>query len=265
MKVMAHLPIVCIWLALIGCQNTSTSEPEDAGQPSDAVSSQDAVTAGPDLLVSEDMVLLASPDLAVPDKPANLDTAPDKATINLADAAPDLAMPDKPANLDTTPDKIPDSARDLTPSPSDLASFCTGGASRMVVNGISSTPSVTGKVLTLEGSGGEFQITTATFDQPIVVSWQAEKSAFSGFKNVDLASPPSGWSVRISVGCTSTSAGCSNPADSFTSGLVGSLAVSMGKSAIYDMSICLHVEETESNLHPLVHSLDLFATHIEAN
>jgi hypothetical protein len=33
---------------------------------------------------------------------------------------------------------------------------------------------------------------------------------------------------------------------------------------MYDMSVCLHVEESASSPHPLVHSLDLFATHIEA-
>jgi hypothetical protein len=34
---------------------------------------------------------------------------------------------------------------------------------------------------------------------------------------------------------------------------------------MYDVSVCLHVEESASSPHPLVHSLDLFATYIEAD
>ena len=61
------------------------------------------------------------------------------------------------------------------------------------------------------------------------------------------------------------STGCLASVDSYTTGLLGSLAVSYGKRGLYDMSICLHVEESASSPHPVVHSLDLFATHIVTN
>jgi hypothetical protein len=96
-----------------------------------------------------------------------------------------------------------------------------------------------------------------------VVSWQAQAGAFKGYSTIDLAKPPTGWAVSVLVGCTST-VGCTSPIDSFTSGLTGSLSVMDGKSSVYDMSLCLHLEESASGSHSVVHSLDLFATHIGA-
>jgi hypothetical protein len=290
MKVTAHLPIVGAWLVLVGCQNPSTSIPEDAGQPTDTLSKTDTVAPAPDL-ASEDVSppadVVASADVLAKDvapladvvasaevlaeEVAPLADVAARADVVLEDAPPDLPAPEAPAKADMAPDKapdsgVPDSAHDATSPSADLGSFCTGGASRMVVNGVSSTPSVTGHVLPLDCcEGGEFQISTATFDLPIVVAWQAQAGSFTGFKTIDLANPPSGWSVRVNVGCTSMSSDCLEPMDSYLTGLVGSLAISLGKRSMYEMSLCLHVEESADSLHPLLHTLDLFATHIEAD
>jgi hypothetical protein len=272
MKAMTYLPLVGIALAWVGCKAADTAKVEDAGQPS----RQDSAAPAPDLPFED---LAPVPDLAiVPDLPPDLapdiallvkedsapDSAPDLATT--PDTAPDSAPPEVPTRQDTAPDSaVGDAARDSTLPAPDLASFCTGGASRMVVNGISSNPTVTGKAILYDsGEGGEFQVVTATFEQPIIVAWQAAAGAFTGFKTIDLASPPSGWSVRLTVGCGSQS-GCTTEVDSYTSGLGGSLSVNIGKRAMYEMSVCLHVEEPMSSPHPVVHALDLFATHIEAN
>ncbi len=231
MKATVHLSVVCAGLALAGCKTAKTITIEDAAPPSDDVANQDTAAPEPDLAAP-------APDLAAP--------APD-----LAAPAPDVAT-------------IADAARDTTSSSVDMSTFCTGGASKMVVNGISSTPTVTGKVVPYDCcQGAEFDVVTATFDQPIVVTWKATAGAFAGYSTIDLANPPTGWSLAVLAGCASAS-GCATPADSYTSGLGGKLSVMDGKSSLYDMSVCLHVEESTSSPHAVIHSLDLFATHVEA-
>jgi len=253
MKATVHLSIVCVGLALAGCQSAKTSTAEDAAPPAGDVANQDAVAPAPDLATPAPDLATPAPDLATP--------APDLAAPapDLAAPAPDLAAADAPLPADAAKD----TAADTTSSSPDMAAFCTGGASKMVVNGISSTPTVTGKLVPYDCcDGAEFDVVSTAFD-PIVVSWQAQSGAFKGFSTIDLATPATGWSVFVLVGCTSTLS-CSAPMDSYSSGLVGSLSVSIGKSDPYDMSICLHAEESTSSAHPVVHSLDLFATHIGA-
>jgi len=289
MKAIAYLPVIGVGLALAGCKAQDTPKAEDAGPaekqdtaaPTPDLLSFDDLAPAPDLVSAADPRPDAAPDLAGPDLRVKED-GPPAAPSDLAttpDAAPDLAAADLLVKADTTPLTVPDvatapdTAPDLAPadaardasSPTDLATFCTGGASKMIVNGISSNPAVSGKVTPYDCcDGGEFQIVTATYVHPVVISWRATVGSFGGFKTIDLANPPDGWSVGVTVGCGSA-ASCTDPVDSYTTGLSGSLSISIGKSAMYDMSVCLHVEEPVSSPHPEVHSLDVFATHIEAD
>jgi len=260
-KTIAYLPVIGVGLLLAGCKDQDVPEAEDAGPTEkqdaaapapDLLSLDDLAPAAPDLAFAVDLPPVATPDLAAPD-------------LRPTEDGPPAAIPDLATAPDAAPDLPPaDSARDAGP-PNDLATFCTGGASKMIVDGISSNPAVHGKVIPYDCcEGGELQAVTATYLHPIVVSWRATAGSFSGFKTIDLANPPDGWSVGVTVGCNSA-ASCTDPVDSYTTGLTGSLSISMGKSARYDVSTCLHVEENASSPHPVVHSLDLFATHIETN
>jgi len=136
----------------------------------------------------------------------------------------------------------------------------------MVVNGIDSHPVVSGHMIPYDCcDGGEFKIVTATFVDLIIVSWQAQAGATSVFPaTIDLASPPKGWNVRITIGCDTATASCNPAPDSYTSGLQGVLQVSRASSG-FDMSLCLHVQEPTGSPHPIVHTLDVFAPHIKSN
>jgi hypothetical protein len=142
-----------------------------------------------------------------------------------------------------------------------LAAFCSGDLPRMVVNGVESHPAVTGRMIPFSCClAGEFVVVTQTFVYPIVVMWQNLGLPSTS----DLASLPSGRSVQVSVGCDPISASCSPAPDSYTSGLQGVLQLSRATSG-YDMSLCLHVEEPAGSPHPIVHTLDLYAPHIQTN
>jgi hypothetical protein len=276
MKAATLLSVVCMGFAVVGCQPASSPPPEQPKPGKDAA--PDTAVATPDVLL-EDVAApadaAAGPEVARKDVAATPDTAPGKDTA--VSTKPDTATPDPVPDAtvlaadtsarDTAPATTDlATARDTTAVAPDMASFCTGGASRMVLNGVSSTPAVTGHVLALDCcDGGEFDVSTPSLPQTIVVRWQAQEGSFSGFKTIDLANPPSGWGVHVGTTCPASSSGCVDPADSYTTGLTGSLVLAMGKSARYDMSLCLHVEESASSPHPLIHTLDLFATHIDAD
>ena len=148
------------------------------------------------------------------------------------------------------------------------SSFCTGDTPRMVVNGVTTTPTVAGQLLPLDCCrAGKFVVTTSDFAQPIAVQWRVEASAsVMPPAAVDLAGLPSGWSVVLNAGCLVTSAGCFGALDNFSAGFTGSLSVIYGDGGSgMDMSLCMHFAEPADKPATYVHTLDLYAPHVWAS
>lgn len=146
-----------------------------------------------------------------------------------------------------------------------LTAFCTGATPRMVVNGITTAPTVTGHQLALDCcEGGRFVFTSTDFRQPIAVDWSVQVGPVQLLPaTVDIASLPDRWAVRLSAGCNVLSAGCVGSLDYFSSGFVGSLSASYVDGGVgLDMSLCLHFEEPVGAPGVYVHALDLYAPHI---
>lgn len=252
----------------------------DVEQRDDSSSAFSPDLAAPD--VAADSVFRdASPEGVVPDlAPSDIivfgdsslrDQASDvvvpdvvSADVVLSDiVSPDAVSPDVASPDAVLREVAPDVAGDAIFSSIDgpLAAFCSGDFPRMVVNGIESHPAVTGRMIPFSCClAGEFVVVTQTFVYPIVVMWRNLGLPSTS----DLANLPSGRTVQVSVGCDPISASCNPAPDSYTSGLQGVLQVSRGTSG-YDMSLCLHVEEPANSPHPIVHTLDLYAPHIQTN
>lgn len=191
------------------------------------------------------------------------DVAPGSPDVSgLSDVFPTL--PDAPGLSDVAP-ALPDAANEVPSSLPDavLSDFCSGPTSHMVVNGIESYPAVSGNAIPYDCcEGGEFQAITETFNWPIAVTWRNTDFALPA--TLDLANLPKSWGVQVFVGCDPMNYLCTTPpADSYTSGLTGTLQVS-GKIAGYDMSLCLSVAESPDSPHPLAHRLDLYVPQVHA-
>ncbi|HEY3352156.1 MAG TPA: hypothetical protein VGQ83_02825 [Polyangia bacterium] len=147
-----------------------------------------------------------------------------------------------------------------------LADFCTGSFNHMVVNGIDSNPSVSGRPFPMDCcEAAELVVVTQTFAQIIIVSWRAQVGMPTALPaTIDLANPPEGWGVQVLVGCDPAQGSCYPLPDSYTTGLTGTLQVARTGAGGYDMSLCLSVAEPAGSPHPLVHSLELYAPHVTA-
>jgi hypothetical protein len=160
---------------------------------------------------------------------------------------------------------LPDAEKDAKSSLPDaaLSAFCSGETSRMIVNGIESYPAVSGRAIPLDCcEGGEFQAITETFVWPIAVIWRNMNFVLPA--TLDLANLSNAWSVQVFAGCDPMNYLCTTPpADSYSSGLTGTLQVSGGLSG-YDMSLCLSLAESPSSPHPVVHALDLYVPQVHA-
>jgi hypothetical protein len=89
----------------------------------------------------------------------------------------------------------------------------------------------------------------------------------------DLANLPTGFVVRVAAGCDPKNTlctlpcdpkdtGCTNLGDGYNSGFTGVLAIAPTSDG-FDTSLCLHVEESAGSPHTIVHSLDLYAPHVQ--
>lgn len=135
----------------------------------------------------------------------------------------------------------------------------------MVVNGITTTPTVVGQQLALDCcEGGRFVVTTSDFVQPVGVEWREQVGTGAPFPaTVDLGSLPARWNVRLYAGCSVTSAGCLGPLDNFSTGFAGSLSASYVDGGFgLDMSLCMHFEEPAGAPGTYLHTLDLYAPHV---
>ena len=144
-----------------------------------------------------------------------------------------------------------------------LAAFCSGDAPKAVVNGVASTPTVSGGIMAYDCcDGGEFIVVTPSFDYKIYVMWESQVGGPVGYPaTVDLANPGKGWGVRVQLSCAGGMS-CYPSPDSYMSGFEGILEVVRVPSRGFDMSICLHLEEPTASPHSLLHSLDFYAAHI---
>jgi hypothetical protein len=198
--------------------------------------------------------------------------------------APDLSVPrdgegDPTGETGTRDTGLPDSALDVPPEAARdvqpfvvdgaLASFCSGDVAHMIVNGIESYPVVTGReVLWSCCYAGAFTATTATFAEPIVVSWRTTATPEPAAPTfIDLSSPPTGWTIRVVAGCDRSPAegGCETPGEAHESGFQGVLELVGDYSqpdSMVDMSLCLHFVAPAGNPSPVLHSLDFYAPHV---
>ncbi len=263
MNAKACLPFITLGFLAIGCQNNNDiTVPEDAAPPTVTTTTTTTTT------VTDTSTPTATTTSTPTATTTSTPTVTDTSTTTVTDTST-TTLSSTTTTTETATDTTVTTSTDTSTATStfsytapDLTTFCTGGAARMMVNGVDATPTVKGKVVPYDCCrGGQFELTSASLAQPISVWWQAQTSAFSGVSKVDLAKPPTGWTVAVETGCSSL-ASCS---DSYTSGLTGSLAISIGKSAMYDMSLCLHVQETVDSPRPTLHALDLFVPRVGAN
>jgi hypothetical protein len=275
---MTKIQRTLIWLSLaaIGCgSRTSTNGGRDASTVKDSTPASDQA-AQVEALADTPLIsdLASNRDSSGPD-------AVDAPTMDAkgADAAQDVrdaSIPDRqPIGNDSARDvSATESANDMA-QPTDLmplsidgphANFCKGDFSHMLFNGDDSTPGVSNKMLALDCcDAGEIVVVTATTIHMVYIAWRRESIAGLGIPaTIDLANPPSGWSVQVFVDCDPLKASCSPPPDSYTTGLVGTLQISTGSSGLV-MSLCLHVEEPPSSPHPILHTLDLYAPNIRSS
>jgi hypothetical protein len=261
----------------------------NAETPRDIILHDDVV---PDVVVLPDAVPdveITRPDVPIEAAPSDVvppETPPDSALRDGPserqspdrDWAPDIAVfGDGPAldlgadlvsreseSPDVAGDLFPETAREVQPFVIDgaPASFCSGDSAHMIVNGIESYPVVTGRMLPLDCcDAGLFTVTTQTFSEPISFRWQRFSGIFQYPVAVDLANPPSEWSLWLIAGCDPMKLSCTTQGDTYTTGFTGLLEV-VGNYSQLDMSLCLHVQEPSDSPHSIIHTLDLYAPHV---
>jgi hypothetical protein len=300
-------------LLLAGCGSKSNGGRDDAGISHDAVATADSVATS-DVPATNDSLpdRAGPPDRVADGESPRGDLLPVEAAREspaLRDLAADDVTQDRPgesglrdlpildsvmpsdkaardhasespvadaAGTDVATDIPREAAREVLPFTVDgrQASFCSGEAARMVLNGIESSPVVSATYYLLSCcSAGAIVVTTATFPDSIAVGWQDWAARLTGEPvTFDLANLPAGFGVRVVAGCDPRDmmctlpcdprdTGCKSLGDGYDSGYTGALAISPPISA-WDMSVCLHVEETNGSPHSIIHSLDLYAPHV---
>jgi hypothetical protein len=209
---------------------------------------------------------------------------------DLLSSSTDMATSD-----DAQPSHDDLAAADLGGSPFDLGGFCGDpNSARAELNGVlAASPAVSATLVALnccDAATMEFismQLPTpivlmcsmvalnccdaATMEfismqlpTPIVLMWRHQVGQGPNPPlTIDLANPPSGWSVSVFSGCDPTQPNC-QPSDSYSLGLTGSLTVSF-TGASFQMSTCLSAAEDNAHPHPVIHSLLLWSPLVTAH
>jgi hypothetical protein len=145
-----------------------------------------------------------------------------------------------------------------------LASYCSGGA-KMTVNGGLSTPTTSGRALWpnmyCEAANVTFEGTGAP--RRVIVNWQAPATPepVAPFK-LDLADLPTGWMVRLYVGCSPSESGCT-PDETIEDGFTGTISVD-GTMLDYTVTVCLDMHEDPLHPHHVLRSARLWAADVYA-
>jgi hypothetical protein len=259
---------LCLATLAAGCGGSLKAGTKDAASGTDVADKGDiALRDGPAgaehgrFDAAADTVADLSPlqgDLAVEDGPSDLPPADGSGVDGAGDAAPDSSG-DGPGP-DASRDALVDATDDTSAIDGGLAAFCTGVAARMVVNGVGLTPTVATSPIAMDCcDGGGFAITNDSLAFPIGVEWIAEAGPGMTFPaEIDLATPPNGWRIRVIAGCSVTSAGCLGVQDYYQTGFSGWLMVQRDAIRGFDMSLCVHVEEDPGQPAYLLHALDLY-------
>jgi hypothetical protein len=238
-----------------GCGGQSISPGADAGgdAPGTEVGAGAADAPGVDAVADH------------PDAAATSDAAGPDAQNEAADAALDGglgAILDATAAPDSSSDVTgPDATGDAMPTDGWTEAFCSGNASRMLLDGVDAGMAVVGRELVLNCcNGGQFEATSWRSQAPVFVTWRERLTGSPSLPaTVDLANLPSSWSVRVDVGCDPTNGSCVTPP--FGTGLEGSLQVSQGGTG-YDMSLCLFVQHSPAGSASAIQSIQLYAPHV---
>lgn len=170
-----------------------------------------------------------------------------------ADAAPDGALgndgggtKDAAVVLDASP-------------PVDAGDICNGTGPRMTINGSEvAVASATGKSIILNCcDSAELTVASGAFQALMNVLWRAPAT---GSGSIDLASPPQPFSIEMDLGCdpATTSCATASPEERYTDGFTGTIQYGL-TSAGMTASYCIHVAESASQPHALIHSMTLYA------
>jgi len=215
----------------------------------------------------------------LPDAPVGEDTSAKETAAG--DLGRDTTLPDGPLGLDThgqetvrdatsldtagAKDDASESRRDGAGTSADgaLAAFCTGAATRSMVNGFTGAPTVrVSRIATGCCDGFQLELNSATYASPIFIAAIASGASFVPV-DIDLASPPEGWSFRVSSDCETTSP--SSCQEQYDSGFVGTFRTAwVEDSTAIDLSLCLHVEDVDGS-HALLRTFDIYIPHAIAH
>jgi len=143
------------------------------------------------------------------------------------------------------------------------AGFCGGDTPRMVVNGVTTTPTVVGQEMILDCCrAARFVVTTSDFSQPIAFDWRWEGPGPLP-ASISLTNLPDRWRVSLQAGCSVTQPSCLGALDNFTTGFTGQLLVSSFDGGPgFEMNLCLHFTEPAGMPGTILHTLDLYAPHV---
>lgn len=164
------------------------------------------------------------------------------------------------SSKDATPTDVV-AAADVTTT-FDAGAFCSGSSPKLQVNGADATiVKASGKAIILNCcDSAELTIASAQFQGLMFFMWRAAPLS-SG--SIDLANPPQGFSIEMDLGCDPSTSSCASasPEERYTDGFTGTLDYTAGSGGL-SVSYCLHIDESPSQPHAVIHSLALYAPNI---
>lgn len=140
-----------------------------------------------------------------------------------------------------------------------LAAFCTGTATRSMLNGYPGAPVVrVSRIVTGCCDGFTLELNSATYASPIFVTAIVSGASLVPV-DIALDNPSQDWRFSVSSDCETTS--LSSCKERYDSGFVGTFRTArVEDSTAIDLGLCLHVEDVDGS-HRLLQTLDLYIPH----
>jgi hypothetical protein len=165
-----------------------------------------------------------------------------------------------PSDGQTSKDVV---ASDVTTPPFDAGAFCNGTTPKLVINGADATiVQATGKAIILNCcNSAELSLATAQYQAMLNIMWRANPA---GAATIDLSNPPTGFGIEMDLGCDPATQSCASASPEeryFNEGFSGTIQYSTGNGPM-SVSYCIHVAESASQPHSVIHSMDLYAPDI---
>jgi hypothetical protein len=145
----------------------------------------------------------------------------------------------------------------------DAGTFCSGDTPRMMVNGAEVNVLMTrGKSIILNCcDSAELMLATDANQALFYLLWRAPAGQSPG--TVDLANPPSNFSVELDLGCDPATSPCNTVSaeDHYATGFQGQISYGLGATASTN-SYCINVAEQKGSPHSEIHSVSIYAPNI---